>query len=170
VVTSCVDVPVCLSTPDRYRHVPDRYIPLPISCNIEFVFPPGCSRPVPVPGKQKQEQERFGCFPDRSRSLSSLVVWQPAFAAPHAPARQRCHAGQPLSRARRGPARPPFFFLFPFFLSRPEPRRTLTAAGRRPLIPAPNRWIWGGESGGNCSSRPCEGIPLLLSMYHRCIM
>jgi hypothetical protein len=74
VVISCVDVLVCLSTHDRYRHVPDRYIPLPISRNIEFVFPPGCSRPVPVPGKQKQEQERFVCFPDRSRPLSPLSV------------------------------------------------------------------------------------------------
>jgi hypothetical protein len=64
--------PFCLSTPDRYGHIPDRHIPLPISRNIEFVFPSGCSRPVP--GKQKQEQEWFGCFRDRSRPLSSLVT------------------------------------------------------------------------------------------------
>ena len=63
-----------LSIPDRNRHVPDRYVPFPISRNIAFVFP--SAYPVPVPGKKKkQEHEWFGCFPDHSRPFSSLGVW-----------------------------------------------------------------------------------------------
>jgi hypothetical protein len=67
-----------------------------------------------------------------------------------------------------GPARPPFFFLLlPLVSPRPEAAPPLTAP---PPFPAPNRWIWGGKGGGNRSPCPCEGIPLLLSLFHRCIM
>jgi hypothetical protein len=122
------------------------------------------------------------------------VAWQASFAVPHAAARQGCHAsqawhaGQTWAQACRatcsstaalprhptwrgsvettGPARPPFFFLLPFFSPSLEAVPPLTAAPHS----GPNRWIWGGKSGGNRSPPPCEGIPLLLSLFYRCIM
>jgi hypothetical protein len=55
-VVTCVGVPdLKLPIPDRNRHVPDRYVSLPISRNIAFVFPSGFPVPAPVPGR------KYGC-------------------------------------------------------------------------------------------------------------
>ena len=50
-----------LPLPDRNRHVPDRYVPFPISRNIAFVFP--SAYPVPVPGKKNRNRNGLGVFP-----------------------------------------------------------------------------------------------------------
>ena len=61
---------------DRNRHVPDRYVPLPIFCNIVLVLPSA----FPVPGKKIQEQEQLQGFSDlfilkncRARGIERVV-------------------------------------------------------------------------------------------------
>jgi hypothetical protein len=63
VVTCVLMFSFLLSTPDRNRHVPNRHIPLPITRNIEFVFPSGCSRPVP--NRSRNGLGVFLTVPDR---------------------------------------------------------------------------------------------------------
>jgi hypothetical protein len=107
------------------------------------------------------------------------VAWQASFAVPHAEARQGCHAsqawheGQTWARACRatcsstaalprhpawrgsvettGPARPPFFFLLPFFSPSLEAAPPLTVA---PPIPA--------QIGGFGVGKVGEIVPRLL--------
>jgi hypothetical protein len=78
-------------------------------------------------------------------------------AAPPCLAQQR-----QVNRTRAVPFLPPP----PLLLSQARGR----AAPSPPPIPAPNRLIWGGKSGGNRSPRLCEGIPLLLSLFYHCIL
>ena len=52
-----------LSLPDRNRHVPDRYVPFPISRNIGSVFPSVFPVSVSVPGKKSRNRNGLGVFP-----------------------------------------------------------------------------------------------------------
>jgi hypothetical protein len=95
------------------------------------------------------------------------------FVVPHAAARQGCHGGEerraeqtwaracrvtctaaaalprhPAWRGRGESTAPPLSSS-----PSPEPAAALTQAAAPP-IPAPNRWIWGGKSGGNRSPPP----------------
>jgi hypothetical protein len=71
----------------------------------------------------------------------------PGLAASHAPPRQPCR-GIPPGAAGVSLQAPPLSSS-----PSPEPAAALTQAAGPP-IPAPNRWIWGGKSGGNRSPPP----------------